>query len=297
MFCATPGCWIGRRRSATRRARSIRITLLSGRAPGRFWRWGRRSGRWTSSIWTPVRNGRRGRLRMCNWRRGMSRRRARARRAWAVPVVVDGQVVPLAPTEMGVRTIAKVIPTAMDIRVPRATAFSTAAPKAESGSADNFFAESDPTLDQFTLSAYMSGVTHTCSWELLQDVPTFQQFAITDLILAIQMLKESYFCTGTGTGQAQGLVGNTGAGVTGVLVGTDNYANELLQATFDVLGKLNGVYHPRASWLMARSTGVVIRKAQMMANLFAPVWTRENGRDYLHGYPVCFSSAMPAIAT
>jgi len=214
---------------------------------------------------------------------------------YAVPIIVDGQVVPLAPQEMGVRSVAMVIPTASDIKVPRALTFSTAAGKAESGADDNSFTESDPTLDQFTLSAYMAGVTHTISWELAQDVPSFQSFAVNDLVLALQMYEENLFCNGTGTGQAQGLIGNTGTGVTGVVAGSDTYASELLTATFDVLGKLNAAYHPGASWLLNRATGAAIRKAQMQSNLFAPVWTRENGRDYLHGYPVTFSAYMPAI--
>jgi HK97 family phage major capsid protein len=215
---------------------------------------------------------------------------------FAVPVIVDGQVVPLAPQEMGVRSIAQVVPTSSDIKIPRGTAFGTAAAKAESGASDNFFTESDPTLDQFTLSAFMAGITHTISWELAQDVPSFQQFALTDLVLALQMFEANLFVNGTGTGQAQGLIGNVGAGVTGIVVGTDNYAGELLAATFDVLGKLNAAYHPGASWLMSRATGAAIRKAQMASNLFAPVWTRENGQDYLHGYPVTFDAYMPAIA-
>src|SRR5581483_5162212 len=71
---------------------------------------------------------------------------------FTVPVIVEGQVVPLAPTEMGVMSIATVVPTASDIKIPRQTAYSTAAGKAESGGgADNFFADSDPTLDQLTL--------------------------------------------------------------------------------------------------------------------------------------------------
>src|SRR5581483_3167461 len=193
---------------------------------------------------------------------------------------------------------ATVVPTASDIKIPRQTAYSTAAGKAESGGgADNFFADSDPTLDQLTLSAFMAGVSHTISWELAQDVPSFQQFAVNDLVLALQMYEGNKFVNGTGTAQPQGLIGNTGAGVTGVAAGTDSYASELLDATFDVLGKLNAAYHPGASWLMARATGVVIRKAQRAANLFQPVWTRENGRDYLHGYPVVFDGNMPAIAT
>src|SRR5579859_6397367 len=56
---------------------------------------------------------------------------------FTVPVVVEGQVVPLAPTEMGVRTIASVIPTASDIKVPRGASFGEAAGKAESGASDN----------------------------------------------------------------------------------------------------------------------------------------------------------------
>jgi HK97 family phage major capsid protein len=216
---------------------------------------------------------------------------------FAVPVVVDGQVVALAPTDMGVRAIASVIPTAMDIRIPRATAISTATAKAEgTGNGSNVFTESEPTLDQFTLSAFMAGVLHQISWELAQDVPSFQQFAMADMMLAQQLYEENLYVNGTGTGQALGLIGNTGAGVTGVLVGSDNYASELLAATFDVQSTLKTAYHQNAGWLMSRATATVIKKQQSQSNLFTPVWTRENGKDYLHGYPVTFSTAMPVIA-
>ena len=143
----------------------------------------------------------------------------------------------------------------------------------------------------------MGGAAHTISWELAQDVQSFQQFAITDLVLALQMYEGAKYATGSGTGEPQGIVGNTGAGVTGVAAGSDTYASELLTATFDVLGKLNSAYHPNASWLLNRATGVAIRKAQSVANLYTPVWTRENGQDYLHGYPVTFDGFMPAIGS
>lgn len=215
---------------------------------------------------------------------------------FAVPVIVDGQVVPLAPIPMGVRSISTVVATATDIKVPRHTVFGTAALKSESGGADNFFTESDPTIDQFTLSAFMGGISHTISWELLQDVPTFQQFAITDLILALSMLEEGLFVSGTGTGQAQGLLGNVGTGVTGAVA--DGSGNLLsVQATFDVLGKLNPAYYnANTRWLMAPATAVEIRKAQMQSNLFAPVFVSQGGKDYLHGVEVTYSGSMPAIA-
>lgn len=217
---------------------------------------------------------------------------------FTVPVNVEGQVVPLAPPDTGVRSIATVIPTVMDIKVPRATTISTSTGKTEGdGTGTNLFQESEPVLEQFTLSAFMAGVLHQISWELAQDVPSFQQFAVGDMLLAQQLYEENLFVNGTGTGQAQGLKGNVGTG-TGVAVvaGTDNYASELLDATFDVMGTLKGAYHGNASWLMARSTGVFLRKAQKQANLFAPVFTRVDGKDYLHGYPVTYSTSVDAVA-
>jgi HK97 family phage major capsid protein len=179
---------------------------------------------------------------------------------YVVPSIVDQQIVPLAPTDMGVRTIASVIPTAMDIKIPRATSISTAAAKAESGGTTNNFTESDPALDQFTLSAFMAGLTHTISWELAQDVPSFQQFAVGDMLLAQSLFEENWYVNGTGTGQPQGLIGNTGAGVTGVVAGTDGYGSELLDATYDVQGTLKGAYHEGASFLMQRATGVLLKE-------------------------------------
>jgi HK97 family phage major capsid protein len=199
---------------------------------------------------------------------------------------------------MGVREVATVIPTVSDIKVPRATTISAAAAKAEGiGNGANLFLESDPILDQFTLSAFMAGLTHTISWELVQDVPSFQSFAVGDMLLAQSLFEENWYVNGTGAGQPQGLLGNTGnrTGVP-VVAGADNYTSELLDATFDVMGTLKTAYHPNASWLMSRATSIVLRKAQKQANLFEPVFTRVGNKDYLHGYPVTYSTAMPAIA-
>jgi HK97 family phage major capsid protein len=209
---------------------------------------------------------------------------------YAVPITVDSQIVPLAPQEMGVRTIANVVPTIMDMKIPRSGSFGTAAAKAETSA----FTESEPTLDQFLLSAFMAGIQHNISWELAQDVPAFQQFAVSDMLLAQQMYEENLFVNGTGTGQAQGLIGNVGAGVTEEPDDNGNLVS--IDGTLDLIGKLNSVYHANAGWLMSRATSIIIRKAQRQANLFEPVWTRENGKDYLHGYPVTFSTSMPTAA-
>jgi len=214
---------------------------------------------------------------------------------YAVSIPTDSLIVPLGLPDIGVRSVARVIPTATDIKIPAQTSFGTAGIKAESGSSSNQFVESDPALSQFTLSAFMIGLTHTVSWELLQDVQMFQEFGVRDLINAIDIAEDGFFVTGTGTNQPQGLIGNVGAGVTGEVA--DASGNLLsIQATFDVLGTLKGTYFRNASWLMQRATGVELRKAQAQANLFYPVFTSVAGRDYLHGFPVAYSSTMPAIA-
>jgi HK97 family phage major capsid protein len=215
---------------------------------------------------------------------------------YAVSVPTDNLIVPLGVPDLGVRSVARVIPTATDIKLPSQSTFSTPALKAESGAASNLFTESNPTLNQFLLSAFMLGCSHTCSWELLQDVQMFQEFAVRELVQAVDIVEDGYFVTGTGTNQPQGLIGNVGTG-TGTAVAWESTGAYLLQSTLDVIGTLKAVYHPNAVWLMNRATGAAIRKAQLQSNLFAPVWTRENGRNFLHGYPVVFSSSMPNIPT
>jgi HK97 family phage major capsid protein len=211
---------------------------------------------------------------------------------YAVPITVDDQIVPLAPQEMAVRRLATVIPTAMDIKLPQKQSFGTTSAKAELAS----FSENEPSLAQIVLSAFMAGNTEEVSWELAQDVPSFQAFCVDDLVLAQQMFEENWYCNGTGTGQPQGLFTGGAVGA-GVVEEPDSNGNLVsINATLDVQGALNAIYHPGASWLMSRATSIGIRKAQVETNLFNPVWTRVGNQDYLHGYPVQFSAYAPVAA-
>lgn len=209
---------------------------------------------------------------------------------------VDQNIIALAPPEMGIQKLATVIPTTMDLPMSRKKAHGTAAAKAEGdGTGTNLFAGTSPQTEKFTLSAFMVGHAEDASWELLQDVQTFQSFLTGDILLSLAILKEGWFVNGTGNGQAQGIKGNVADNITGIAAGTDNYASELLDSTFDVMGQLNAVYHPGAAWLMARATSISLRKAQKQANLFEPVFVRVGGQDYLHGYPVEYSTSVDAI--
>ncbi len=208
---------------------------------------------------------------------------------YAVPITVDDQIVPLSPQEMSVRQLAMVIPTAMDIKIPQKGSFGVANAKAENSS----FTEVDPTLSQITLSAYMAGIQETVSWELAQDVPAFQAFCVDDMLLAQQMYEENLYVNGTGSGEAQGLVGNVGAGY-GPQEPDSNSNNVSITGILNLIGTLNEYYHANASFLMKRETSIIIRKAQVQSNLFFPAFTTVNGQDYLFGYPVKYSAYMPA---
>ena len=207
---------------------------------------------------------------------------------YAVPIVVDDQIVPLAPQEMAVRQLATVIPTVSDIKMPQKASFGTASAKAETSS----FTESELTLGQFTLSAFMAGIQENLSWELAQDVPAFQATTVDDMILAQQMYEENLYVNGTGSGQAQGLIGNVAAGVTEEADTNGNLVT--IAGTLDLIAKLNAVYHPNASFLMSRPTSIVLRKAQVQSNLYNPAFTRVGTQDFLHGYPISYSASMPA---
>jgi HK97 family phage major capsid protein len=127
-----------------------------------------------------------------------------------------------------------------------------------------------------------------------EDVSLFRTFCLEDAVSGFLEYEEALFVTGSGSGQAQGLIGNVGAGVTEEPDSNGNLIS--IQGTLDLIGTLKARYDSNASWLMQKATSLIIRKAQAGANLFEPVFRRENGVDLLHGYPIAYSSAMPTAA-
>jgi HK97 family phage major capsid protein len=213
-----------------------------------------------------------------------------------VPVVIEQQIVPLAPPIFGIEAIASVIPTTTDLKFPRKLAHGTAALKAEGdGTGSNVFGGTSPTLEQYTLSAFMVGHTEDISWELSQDVPAFLGFLQDDILLSLAVKKAAYFATGSGSGQPQGIKGHVAAGVTGVVADEDS--NLLpLASVLDLIGKLNPVYRMGGRFLMTVATGINFRKQQLASNLFSQVFVTVNGQDYLFGIPVTYDNNVDEIA-
>lgn len=212
-----------------------------------------------------------------------------------VPAIVESQIVPLAPPVIGIESIASVIPTTTDLKFPRKKAHGAGALKAEGiGNGSNVFTGTSPQTEQYTLSAFMVGHPEDISWELSQDVPAFLSFLQDDILLSLAVLKESYYVSGSGNGQPQGIKGNVGAGVTGVAASGGHLLP--LSATLDVMGKLNPVYKANSRWLMTVATAIDFRKQQLANNLYSAVFTTVGDQDYLHGRPVTYSSDIDEIA-
>jgi HK97 family phage major capsid protein len=210
---------------------------------------------------------------------------------FAVPFTVDQKIVPLAPQDCALRSLATVVETAADVRIPAVLTRGTAAIKTETGA----FPQNQPSLGDFVLSAFLVGNEIPASIELLQDVPwAVKEMILPDAESAQLEAEEAYYVNGTGSGQAQGLIGNCGPGVTCEPDTNGNLVS--IDATWQLLASLKDTYAKNASWLMTRATALVIRRAQVGSNIFEHVFKSQDGVDLLHGRPVEYSSAMPTAA-
>lgn len=220
---------------------------------------------------------------------------------YAISVPTVGQIIPLAMPDLGIFDASMVIPTETDLKVPQAASFGTSVLKSESTGTIATFGGSDPTLGQIALTSFMAGALRLSSWELLQDVKAFQQFIVDDLIKGQRILEGSLLATGTGSGQPQGVFGNTGTGTGSAYELTGTASSDgllLLESLFDVTATLKGQYQAGAVWIMSRATGLAIRRAQMQANLFVPIATTDpDGTERILGKPVFYDVNAPALPT
>ena len=217
---------------------------------------------------------------------------------YAINIPTVQSIIPLAMPDLGIFDASTVIPTATNVRIPQQASFGASAQKAESTGTIATFGGTDPTLGQVELSAFMAGALRMASFELLQDVEMFQQFLIDDLIKGQRILEGSLLAAGNGTSQPQGVFGNTGTGTGAAyaLTGASSDGAILLDALFDVVATLKGAYQANAAWVMSRSTGLAIRRAQMQANLFVPVVTVDaDGTERILGKPVFYDVNAPAL--
>lgn len=187
------------------------------------------------------------------------------------------------------RTMAKVIQTTGDRKIPVVSSNSTAYLVEEEAS----FTESDPAFTQVMLGAYKIGTVTKASYELLYDSAfDLQTFIAEDHARAIGAKEEALFINGTGSGQPTGLLASSGGAQTGVTAAsaTKITADEVL----DLIYSVKAPYRRNAQFLMNDMMIKAVRKLKDGTGtyLWQPALTMGEP-DRLMGYPVKTSAAMP----
>ncbi len=154
------------------------------------------------------------------------------------------------------QTNAQVIQTdsGEDLPFPKTTGHGAAVLVAEGVA----LSESDPAFGQITLNAYKFGQLEQASRELIEDTAVDLLGYLAEAAgRAIGTVTDTYFVTGTGTAQPQGIANAPTAGKTGTTGQTLTViANDLI----DLYHSLTTGYRSRATWVMNDLSAAILRK-------------------------------------
>ena len=210
---------------------------------------------------------------------------------YLVPEEFERQIVSGLDEANVIRSIAKVITTSAERKIPIAATHSVANWTAENGA----YQESNPTFDQKTIDAFKLTDLVKVSIELLQDsMFDLESYIAAEFARAFGIAEEEAFCVGTGTGQPTGIFTANGGqiGVTATSA-TDIKADELINLVYS----LKSPYRRNAVFLMNDQTVSAIRKLkdQNLAYVWQP--SLQAGQpDKLLGYDLYTSPYVPAMA-
>jgi HK97 family phage major capsid protein len=210
---------------------------------------------------------------------------------YLVPEDFERDIVTALEEENVIRSLAKVITTQHERKIPVATGHSTAQWTAENAA----YTESNPTFGQKQIDAFK--LTDLCrvSVELLQDSAfDIEDYLMKEFARAFGIAEEEAFCVGTGTNQPTGIFTASG-GTVGVTAATNNAitADELISLVY----ALKSPYRRNAKFLMNDATISAIRKLkdQNGAYLWQP--SLQAGQpDRLLGYDLYTSPYVPTMA-
>lgn len=210
---------------------------------------------------------------------------------YLVPEEFERDIVTALEEENVVRSLAKVITTQHERKIPVATGHSTAQWTAENAA----YTESNPTFGQKQIDAFK--LTDLCrvSVELLQDSAfDVEDYLMKEFARAFGIAEEQAFCVGTGTNQPTGIFTANG-GTVGVTAAANNAvtADELISLVY----ALKSPYRRNAKFLMNDATISAIRKLkdQNGAYLWQPS-VQAGQPDRLLGYEIFTSPYVPTMA-
>ncbi len=210
---------------------------------------------------------------------------------YLVPEDFERDIVAALEEENVIRSLAKVITTQHERKIPIATGHSVAQWTAENAA----YAESNPAFGQKQIDAFKLTDLARVSVELLQDSAfDIEDYLMKEFARAFGVAEEEAFCVGTGTNQPTGVFTANG-GTVGVTAAANNAvtADELISLVY----ALKSPYRRNARFLMNDATISAIRKLkdQNGAYLWQPS-VQAGQPDRLLGYEIHTSPYVPTMA-
>ncbi len=210
---------------------------------------------------------------------------------YLVPEDFERDIVTALEEENVIRSLAKVITTQHERKIPVATGHSTAQWTAE----NDAYTESNPTFGQKQIDAFK--LTDLCrvSVELLQDSAfDIEDYLMKEFARAFGIAEEQAFCVGTGVNQPTGIFTANG-GQVGVTAASSTAitADELISLVYS----LKAPYRRNAKFLLNDATISIIRK--LKDNNGAYLWqpsVQAGQPDRLLGYEIYTSPYVPTVA-
>ena len=210
---------------------------------------------------------------------------------YLVPEELERDIVTGLDAANVVRSLAKVITTQNDRKIPISVGHSVATWTAENAA----FTESNPTFGQKEIDAYKLTDLIRVSVELLQDAAfPLEQYIANEFARAFGIAEEQAFCVGTGSGQPTGIFTANG-GTVGVTAAANNAvtADELINLVY----ALKAPYRRNAKFLMNDATISAIRKLKDGNGVYLWQPSLQAGEpDKLLGYDLYTSPYVPTMA-
>ena len=190
-----------------------------------------------------------------------------------------------------IRSIAKVITTANDRKIPIAVGHSVATWTAENAA----FTESNPTFGQKQIDAFKLTDLVRVSIELLQDAAfDIEGYIIKEFSYAFGVAEEQAFCVGTGVNQPTGIFTADG-GEIGVTAGSATAVT--IDDVINLVYSLKAPYRKNAKFLMNEATVSLIRKLKDgNGNYLWQPSVQAGQPDKILGYDVFTTPFAPTIA-
>lgn len=211
---------------------------------------------------------------------------------YLVPEEFERQIITTLDEANVIRSLAKVITTGSERKIPVADGHSTAQWTAENAA----YTESNPTFGQKQIDAYKLTDLIRISTELLQDSAfDLETYIANEFARAFGIAEEKAFCVGTGSNQPTGIFTSSG-GTVGVTAAsaTAITADELISLVY----ALKSPYRRNAKFLMNDATVSLIRK--LKDNNGAYLWQpsiQAGEPDRLLGYELYTSPYVPSVAS